>query len=163
MEVKVSTSGFHEMSADPLIVPIFENESLSDGLPAELNEKTDRLIASLFERREFRGIPNELAYIHHASGLKAHRLVLVGVGKPEKFNENRLRQAAGSAARMLKSKRMQNAAFLLCVGSDREAAAQAVSEGLHLALFDPDSYKTKEQKHSSFEEFFILTDADAQE
>src|ERR1051325_3351200 len=130
MEVKILTNRFNELNVDALVVPIHEGEEFNDGLLKELNEKTDGTISSLVERREFRGKANETAYIH-LSGLKAHRLLLVGIGKTDNFNNNRLREAARTAVRALKSKRIQNVAVVLRDRFDAEAGAQAFVEGMY--------------------------------
>ena len=87
MDFKVLCENYYETAADTLVVPVYENETPKEGFLKELDERVDGTIASIFERREFRGKANELAYIHHSPGLKARRLLLVGIGKEEKAND----------------------------------------------------------------------------
>jgi leucyl aminopeptidase len=158
MEVRTIVEQYGDVVADTLVVPVFEGESADDGLLKDLDEKSDRAISSLLERREFRGKPNETAYIHSAPGLKARRLMLVGIGKEDKFTHNQMRHAAGTAMRALKSKRMQTIAFLSRTGLDGETLGHSIVEGAHMALFDMDTYKTKERDEQVISEIVILTD-----
>jgi leucyl aminopeptidase len=157
MEIKVSTDSFYQVSADALVVPIYEDESYQEGLGKELNEATEGVIASLFERKEFKGKSNETAYIHLAQGLKTKRLLLVGLGKQAKVDSSQLRQVAGTVARFLRTKKVKNLAFLLRDGVSKEQAGQAIAEGALLSTFDPDTYKTRDHDRSQVEEFLILS------
>jgi leucyl aminopeptidase len=162
MNIRISTERYFDLTADALVVPIFEDENLNEGQLKELNERTGGTIASLIERREFRGKSNELAYIHSISGLKSQRLLLIGLGKEEKFNSNRLRETSGTVARYLKGKRVRSVALVMPNKMDPETAALNLTEGLLLGLFESDTYKTKEQDSPLFSEFLIVGEAQAQ-
>jgi len=157
MEIKVLTDNFYQVNTDALVVPLYEDEAYQEGLCKELDEATGSIISSLFERKEFRGKANETAYIHLVPGLKAKRLLLVGIGKQAKATAVGLRQAAGTAARFLRTKKVKTLAFLLRDGIAAEQAGQALAEGALLSTFDPDTYKTRERDRSQVEEFCILS------
>lgn len=157
MEIKVLTDNFYQVDADALVVPIYEDEAYLEGIGKELDEATDGVISSLFERKEFRGKANETAYIHLVQGLKAKRLLLVGIGKQAKVSSSQLRQVAGTAARFLRTKKVKNLAFLLRDGVQAKEAGHAIAEGALLSTFDPDTYKTRERDKSQVEEFLILS------
>ena len=156
MEIKVLTDSFYQVNTDALVVAIYEDEAYQEGLGKELDEATGGIISSLFERKEFRGKANETAYIHLVPSLKARRLLLVGVGKQAKVTSLQLRQAAGTVARFLRTKKVKTLAFLLRDGVAIEQAGQALAEGALLSTFDPDTYKTRERDRSQIEEFSIL-------
>ncbi|MBI4854624.1 MAG: leucyl aminopeptidase [Acidobacteria bacterium] len=162
MEIKVLTDNFYQVNTDALVVPIYEDEAYQEGLGKELDEATGGVISSLFERKEFKGKANETAYIHLVKGLKARRLLLVGVGKQAKVTNLQLRQAAGTVARFLRTKKVKSLAFLLRDASALEQSGEAIAEGALLSTFDPDTYKTRERDKSQVEEFFVLSSSEGQ-
>ncbi|MEW6733858.1 MAG: leucyl aminopeptidase [Acidobacteriota bacterium] len=156
MDVKTLTDKFHEIIADTLIVPMYEGEGTNEALLKELNGHTEGALASILEHREFRGKLNEVAYIHRAPGLKARRLLLVGVGKREKFSHFQLRQAVGTSARILKNKGVQTVAWVVRDNLNPEMSATAIVDAMLASLFEPDSYKTKEREERPFNQFLII-------
>lgn len=160
MDIKVLSVKHYEVDTDALVVPIFEGETTAEGLLKELDEQAAGTISSIQERREFRGKANETGYLYLAPGLKARRLLLVGVGKKEKFELNNLRQAAGTAARFLRGKGVKRVAFLSRETEDAAKAGQALAEGVLLSLFDQDTYKTKDREDRNLIEFNVLTTAE---
>lgn len=163
MEIKVLTDNFYQATTDAVVIPIYEDEKLNEGLCKELDEATSGILSSLFERKEFRGKPNETAYIHLASGLKSQRLLIVGLGKQAKVSTTELRQAAGTASRALRAKKVKTLSFLLRNSITAEKAGQAIAEGALLSTFDPDSYKTKNREGHQITEFAILASAEQKE
>ncbi len=83
-------------------------------------------------------------------GLEAKRLLLVGAGKREKFAVGDLRKIAGTAARYLKSRGVKKMVFLAREGERGADAAQAVTEGLLVAEFESDKYRS-EKKNKAIE------------
>lgn len=162
MEIKVLTDNFYQVASETLVVPIYEDETCLEGFCKELDETVNGVISSLFERKEFRAKANETAYLHLAPGLKAQRLLLVGLGKQAKVTTTQLRQAAGTAVRFLRAKKIKSLAFLLRDSVTAEKAGQALTEGAILSTFDPDSYKTRERERNQINEFSILTTSDNQ-
>ena len=74
--------------------------------------------------------------------MAAQRLLILGAGKKEKFGTAELRRLAGAAVRALKSRQVKRLTFLARENDRSAAAAQAIVEGLILANFDSDKYKT---------------------
>jgi len=76
--------------------------------------------------------------LHDPPGLAAGRLLLVGAGKPEKFDGTILRRVAGMALRSLRTKSVTRMTFLLREGERNARWGEEASEGLLLASFDSD-------------------------
>ena len=70
---------------------------------------------------------------------------MIGAGKPEKFATGDLRKIAGTALRYLKSRGVKKFVFLAREGERGPAAAQAVVEGLIVADFESDKYRTEKK------------------
>ena len=93
----------------------------------------------------------EMTLIHAPAGLKAERLLVVGAGKKEKFNSGELRKLAGAALRYLKTRGVKRIAFLARESDANGLSAQVVTEGLLLADFEGDKYKTGKKKSEPIE------------
>ena len=72
-------------------------------------------------------------------------MLLVGAGKPGKFAISDLRKIAGAALRHLKSRGVKKIVFLTREGERGPEAAQAVVEGLIVADFESDKYRTEKK------------------
>src|SRR5215471_14832776 len=138
-----------QIQTDALIIPVFE------GKPEERFGA-----AELFNSGELAGKSLELALIHHPDGVAAKRLLFVGAGKPEKFDGAELRKLAGAAVRHLKSKSVKNAALALEAGWSGEEYVSAAIEGAILGNYEPDRYKTGNDK-KSFEAFVVVAEGGA--
>src|ERR1700756_3693890 len=60
---------------------------------------------------EYKAGPNETLLLHTPAGLKARRLLLVGLGKQAKVTVNGVRNAAGTAVRFTKPRGIRELAF----------------------------------------------------
>ncbi len=102
---------------------------------------------------EFKAAANETLLLHSPSGLKAKRLLLVGLGKAAKAGVHDLRRAAGTAVRFAKPRAIREITLtvpeseLLPPGP----CVRAAVEGAMVADFDPDTYRSdrKDQSISS--------------
>jgi leucyl aminopeptidase len=100
----------------------------------------------LMDAGEVAGKSLELTLLHRPPGVAATRVLLAGAGKLEKFDCAELRRVAGAAVRHLKSKSVKTIALALDPEhADGEYAAAAV-EGAILGEFEPDRYKTDDDK-----------------
>lgn len=147
MHIQLSFDTPEGLETDALVVAVFEKGNpyaprLESSVPLR------KLVQEMIDAGELAGLPYEMALIHRPEGLKARRLLLLGVGKRERFGVFELRRAAGAAARFLKPKSISEFAFLLDGSLSEVESAAAVVEGVVVADLDPDLYKTdkKEKK-----------------
>jgi len=75
-------------------------------------------------------------------------VLLVGVGKAEKFTSAELRKAVGAAFRHLKAKSIKNMAFALDTPYSGAEFVSAAVEGAILGDYEPDRYKTGNIRHA---------------
>jgi leucyl aminopeptidase len=142
MELTVDTRPPAKIEADALVTYCFEQEKPFEGALAQLDEATGGALSKLAASAELTGKMFETTLLHYPQGLAAQRLLVIGAGKKEKFGTAELRRLAGAAVRALKSRQIKRIVFLVRERDRSEAAAQAVVEGMILANFDSDSYKT---------------------
>jgi leucyl aminopeptidase len=118
--------------------------------------------AAVLSSGEFKAGINETVLIHAPSGLKAKRLLLVGLGKPAKATVHTLRNAAGTAVRFTKPRGIRELVFALPSPETLPLAgsARAAAEGACVGDFDSDTYKS-DRKDVSVESFTAAAPAGA--
>jgi leucyl aminopeptidase len=142
MEITVDTRALAKLEADALVTYAFEQEKPSEGLLARLDEAAGGALSKLSASGELTGKLLETTLVYFPQGLAAQRLLIVGAGKKDKFGTAELRRIAGAAVRSLKSRQVKTMTFLARENDRTSAAAQAITEGIILANFDSDKYKT---------------------
>jgi leucyl aminopeptidase len=132
-----------EATADVLIVPTFERDTLADveGLDTVTGGELSRAAGAC----EFRGKPYEvfLTPVVHP-GWRSRRVMLVGAGPREGFSSSLMRRLASAGTLVARQRRLSSVALILRGPLDVVEAAQAAAEGMVLADFDVASYKTGE-------------------
>ncbi len=137
MQITIERKPPEQVQADALIVPVFEGK------------KEERFGgADLFDSGEVSGKPQELTLLHHVPGVTAKRVLLAGMGKPEKFDSAELRRSIGAAVRLLKSKSAKQIAFAVDQAYSSPEYVSASVEGAVLGEYEPDRYKTGNDKKS---------------
>jgi leucyl aminopeptidase len=143
MQIQIDSQPYASIQADALVTYVFDADNKLDGLLGDIDRGMEGRLAAVVASGEITGKALELVLVHFPEGLDAKKLLLVGAGKPAKFAVGDLRKIAGTAARYLKSRGVKKMAFLAREGERGAAAAQAVTEGLLVADFESDKYRTK--------------------
>jgi leucyl aminopeptidase len=145
MQIELETQPYSSVQADALVTYVLDKENKFEGALGEIDRAMHGRLGTLAASGELTGKPLETVLVHFPEGLAAQRLLLVGAGKAEKFAASDLRKIAGTAARYLKSRGVKNFVFLTGEGQRGPAAAQAVVEGLIVADFESDKYRTEKK------------------
>src|SRR5271170_718242 len=77
------------------------------------HEAIQKAVASVLTTDEFASASNETILLHAPAGLKAKRLLLVGLGKAAKATVHDVRKAAGTAVRFAKPRKLRELTILL--------------------------------------------------
>src|SRR2546423_14711944 len=99
MEIQGSAGRFAELDAQALAVAVFKDEKADEGVLKELDAAAGGLVRSVIESEELKGKEGETVYLHlpsGAGGLKATRLLLVGVGERSEYGRAQVSQFAGA-------------------------------------------------------------------
>ncbi len=99
-----------ENEADAVVVGLHTDLMLS-GKIAEVNEATGDMLARLIAQQELHGKVGEVMRFIEPNGLKASRLVVVGLGDREELGPGNVGRAAGAAAKKLAATHCRQAAF----------------------------------------------------
>lgn len=120
---------------------------------------------------EFKAALGETAFIHatdgmNSTGIKAERLLLVGLGKAKDLSLDKLRKGAGTAVRAAKACSVRNLAIafpdspvetnLPLAQLSASLSARALVEGAQLAELDWDTYHS-DRKNSTINELALIS------
>lgn len=147
MDIRIESLPYSSVSTDALVTFVFDEDNKFGDALAEIDRNMGGKLAQLAASGEITGRGLELALIHFPQGLSAQRLLLVGAGKRDKFSVADLRKISGTALRHLKSRGVKNFVFLTREGSTGADAAQAVADGLIIADFESDKYKSEKKNN----------------
>jgi leucyl aminopeptidase len=147
MQISAETKPIEQIEIDALIVPVFE------GVPDERFGS-----GPLFSSGEVTGKAMEITLRHNAPGTAAARIVLAGAGKRESFDPAAMRRLMGAVVRHLKSRAIRRAVLAASDGHNGPEFVSAAVEGAILGDFEPDRYKTRDEK-KSMESFAVASSA----
>ncbi|MEL6164823.1 MAG: M17 family peptidase N-terminal domain-containing protein, partial [Cyanobacteria bacterium J06628_3] len=153
MEIRASNTPLIDWSGDGLAIGLFEEGLDLSGDLADLNKKLAGAIKELIEDENFKGKPNSTAFTRLSSGDSIRKVILVGLGKADSFDAESLRRAAASAGKLAKKQKCKTLGISLPVLNDDTAqTAQAIAEGLQLALYQDNRFKSEpEEKETQVE------------
>ena len=116
-------------------------------------------LAVLYESGEISGKPLELTLLHGVAGFKARRVLIVGAGKPEKFDAALVRKIAAAAVRFLKGKGVKSAVLALEGAHATAANVSAAAIGLVTGAWEPDVHKTEKKDSDKAIDTFAISAA----
>ena len=155
MQITLESKPWNTLETEALVTFVFENGDVAQGKLTELDKATGGLLGRLSKSGEISGKALEMTLVHAPAGLKAARLLLVGAGKRDKFDQVILRKIVGASLRYLKTRSVHNFVFAVREGQTTEEAAQAITEAAVAADFETDKYKTEKKNGKSIDSFSI--------
>jgi leucyl aminopeptidase len=171
MKTELSFSPLAQIETELLAVTAIDTQTAKgpDVKPEPVLLTSDAAIraaaAAVLSTGEFKAGANETLLLHAPAGLKAKRLLIVGLGKKSKATAHAVRNAAGTAVRYAKPRAIRELAFALPeppadLALDLAAAGRAAAEGAIVGDFDPDTYRS-ERKDVSVHSFTLAAPPDA--
>jgi leucyl aminopeptidase len=132
MNFSLTTSSALSQKQPAAVLVVFEKERI--GGPAAL-----RNLLRHVGPREFRGVERQLFLLQSAGKLAPYRVLLVGLGKRDKFTIETMRRAMGVAAKRLRDSGIERAAVQLT--DNVEDSVRAVVEAAILATYQFRQFK----------------------
>jgi leucyl aminopeptidase len=145
MQFQASPQTYLTWTGDCLVLGLTEDSiPLTDRL-AELNTRLSGLLQELIDEAEFTGKEGSTAVIRVGGAVR--KLGLVGLGKGDGLTGDRLRRGAAAAARLAKREKSAGLALSFpTLGEDRSLTAQALAEGVTLALHQDTRFKSEDKE-----------------
>ena len=162
MQIRATKTSLLDWTGDVLALGIFEDETELTGDLAQLNEKLSGTISELIEEEEFKGKTGSKATTRIGSKSPVRKLILVGLGKADDFKLNSYRTTAAAIARA--AKKDKTLGISLPVTKEEPAVvAQAITEGILLALHQDNRFKSDPEEKEPKLETIDLLGLDSQE
>jgi len=162
MEFYASDQSYLTWSGDCLVIGLTEADLPLSGRLAELDSHVNGLVQELIDEVDFTGKTGTTASTRVGSTIR--KLGLVGLGAADTVTSESLRRAAASAARLAKAEKSAQLGLSLPRGSVEPAmAAQAMAEGVMLALYEDTRFKSESDSPSKPLEQVSLLELSGQE
>ncbi len=160
MEVEVNSGSYRDLDVQALAIAVFKDEKSDEAFFKQLDELTHGLVGSVVGSDEMKGKEGETAFLHlvGVEGIKAQRLLLIGVGEREQYGAAQISQLAGTAARVLRSKNSKTIGFIPRSGADAMMVASNVIQGTITGLFEPDKYRTTDKEKRELERVVVVVE-----
>jgi len=156
MDLRVTDTSYLEWAGDALAVGLFEDQLELTGDLAALDEKLAGTIKELIEEAEFKGKEGSNASTRVGGGSSIRKIILVGLGQSDALTLEGLRKAGAVAARTGRKERSKTLAIALPIVGDQATSAQAIAEGVELALHQDNRFKSEEDKGTQIETIDLL-------
>ena len=166
MRTELSFTPLSGIETELLVVTAADAQTAKgpDARPEPLLLTTDEAVkaaaAEVLASGEFKAGANETLLLHAPAGLKAKRLLVVGLGKHAKANLSSVRNAAGTSVRFTKPRGIRELVMAVpeVDGLGAAACARAAVEGAYVGDFDPDTYRS-DRKDQSVRVFTVAVPA----
>ena len=140
-----------------MVIPLFEDEGLDEGFASEVDRGLDGLLSELSQTEEWQGKRHQCTIVHCPQGVRARRVVLLGAGKREGWVSESIQLTVSRAFGQFKNHKLEHAAVFLRSGEeDSDAVIQAIVEGVALAAYSADEYKTESKSKSQVQEVLLI-------
>ncbi len=155
MEVRLTHTSWNEIECDLLVIPLFEDEGLDEEFVASLDQGLGGLLSELRETEEWQGKRHQCTMVHRPQGVSAGRLALLGAGEKASWDAAAVRRTVNRAVGQVRGYKLRQVAIVVRSGKDGPAAAQATAEGVVLAAYSADEYKTVGKSKTLIEEVLL--------
>lgn len=163
MRIIARHTSLGEISADVLIVPVFEGDTPSDpdgsSALAALDHLTRGAVAAVFEDGEMTGKRDRWVLLHNLGPFSTKRLLLYGGGNAEKIDSVSVGRLAGAAIRtLIKNAGIRSAAFLVTRKLESVALVQAIVEGALIGQMSGELYRSKDAPAARIETLDLISE-----
>jgi leucyl aminopeptidase len=163
LKIEFRNEPIAELKCPVLVAFGFEGNPVSSGTAELLPESARTLLEELQVSGELTGKIFEFTLVHRPLGTKAHKLLVVGAGKKENFNNAQLRRVSGAAVRHLRARGVHEVAWLLGRREPRAEEVQSVVEGAIVADYDADTLRTERNGDKRIDQFDLVADGTVDE
>jgi leucyl aminopeptidase len=154
LAVAFTPSRVADLDTDLVVLPVFDGEDAAKSVPG-LDDATGGAVNLAQTSGELPGKLFELFLTPASHGWCSGRVALIAAGKPAEFGTDRLRRLATAAALAARHRRVKRIAFVHRGPVDAAAGVQAIAEGLMLAAFSADRYKSTDRHPTAIDEALV--------
>ncbi len=145
-----------------VVAGLFEGSSVADMELEALDQTLEGQIKLAVSTGDFKGESGDTLFLYGKTG----RVLLIGLGKPEKLTPEKIRRAYGSAGKQARQLKVKDAAIIgFKLGEtaiEQTLFLQAALEGFALATYRFAKYRSRDQeKHPDMESLTLVSVDDA--
>ncbi|NVM04384.1 MAG: leucyl aminopeptidase [Candidatus Helarchaeota archaeon] len=161
MKIEVEKNSLLNVDAESLVIGIFENIEDSKHLIDEIDAKLDGSINERIEIGDFKGKMGQISTIYTRKKIPAKRILLVGLGKKEDLDYERIRRVSGIVIKKIRDSEVKKFKIWL-MGLEKtdlkvEEIARAITEGAILGNYKFYIHKTEKLDEIKLvEEFSVV-------
>ncbi|MFH1440379.1 MAG: leucyl aminopeptidase [Candidatus Woesearchaeota archaeon] len=175
MKLTVNECMLKNLNADVLVIPVFKDIENEEEIFVEMNNLLNKLLSqTIYENKDIKE-DGKFHLFYTNSRVKLKRILLVGLGRSDEIDAEKIRNLGGKLAGYCKSNSMKNVAFLGFGYSLKNIAIDDVSkaliEGILLGNYSYEEFKTldndgksrnserkssKDSKSKGIESFLII-------
>ncbi|HEY9872615.1 MAG TPA: leucyl aminopeptidase [Candidatus Obscuribacterales bacterium] len=158
MEFQAINTPLLNWTGDALAIGLFEDAVELTGDLAQLDRMLHGTLSELIAETEFKGDAGSTAVTRVGSNSPIRKIIIVGLGKQEALKLDNLRRSSAASARIAKKERCKTLGITLPVWNyDSATTAQAIAEGVELALHQDNRFKSEpEDKGTQLERVDLL-------
>jgi leucyl aminopeptidase len=158
MKIELVTGDILRHKADMVVVNLFEGVKSPGGATGAVDAAIGGEIAAAIRDGDFQGKWGETLLLRPGKGIASRRVLVLGLGKKEKFTADLVRQSALPVMRAAKKLKLKTVASVIhgagAGGLDPRAAARFAALGAALSGYEYDLYKS--EKASRVERFQLI-------
>jgi len=147
MKTELVVGDIRKHRADMLVVNLFEGVKRPGGATGAVDKAIGGAISAAIRDGDFRGKWGETLFLRPGKGVASPRVLVVGLGKKEKFTPDHVRQSTLPVMQVAKKKKLSTVASVLhgagAGGLDPEDAARFLGLGAVLSGYEYDRYKSE--------------------
>jgi leucyl aminopeptidase len=156
VDFEVKQGAIQEQPSDLIVVNLFEEVTEPGGATGAVDHALGGRIRELLSWGDFQGKLNDTALLYPGDDFPARRVLIVGLGKREEFDLDKVRQVSATAARKARALGVTSYATIVhgagAAGLDPEQAAQALAEGTSLSQYRFTQHRTEEDESAERKE-----------
>ena len=141
MNITVKTGGFNQEQSDVIAIGVLENPDFYSAPLQTIDQALGGRIRERINLGDFTGKLKTTAWLYTNGTITAPRVLLVGLGEYHDLTPEKVRQAAGHAARTIRDMGLRNAAIPIPIEATPEMV-QAATEACILSLYQFNEHKT---------------------
>ncbi|MEB3308628.1 MAG: leucyl aminopeptidase [Snowella sp.] len=148
MQIRGTSDSLLTWTGDAIALGFFENAVEITGDLAQLDDKLGGTLQELINEAEFTGKTGQQAATRVGSNTPIRKVILIGLGTIETFKRNNVVTAAAAIARTAKREKVKTLGIgLPAVEDDGSKTAEAITEGLLLALHQDNRFKSSTEEN----------------
>ncbi len=154
-KINISSVAWNQIKSNTLVISVFEGGGLSQ-LGKEVDKRFKKIITTRIKDGDFQGKLNETLILF--TGSTPTRLLLLGLGNRKDFNDEKARQASGTAIKKIQSSGLSSiAAEIPGIAKVGEVGGtQAFVEGAILGSYRFLNYKTEYKDKNNLKSISII-------